>query len=91
MSDIVASRLPRSTDTPYPAVSASGPRGRRDGFSREELVADIAALVRPAVPDLPAAEFEALVRRMADVELKYRDRFTPTWSPVLPPPGTRER
>lgn len=77
-------------------MSDPGPRAPRARFSRaalsrEQLVADIAARVRPAVPDLPAGEFDALVRRMADLELKYRDRRTPAWSPSLPPPGAGER
>ena len=76
-------RSPPSTDAPYLAVSDSGPRGPRAALSREQLLTDIAARVLPAVPDLPADEFEALVGRMADLELKYRNRLTPTWSTAL--------
>ena len=54
----------------------------------EGLVADIAERVRPAVPDMPPAEFEQLVRRMAQLELKYRLREQVTsWQQVTPSYG----
>ena len=37
----------------------------------EQLRADVSRRLRPAVPGMPAEEFDALVRRIVAVELKY--------------------
>ena len=63
-------------------------RSRRAELSPEQLVADIAARVRRVAPDMPADALDALARRMAAVELKYRDRHTPTWLRTPLPPRT---
>ena len=59
---------------------------RFDLSHRDALVADIARRVRPTVPDMPQADFDRLVARMADLELKFRDRAVSTaWRQVTPP------
>jgi len=80
-------RLPSSDPAvPEPAVPRPQPvPRRRTELSPEQLAADIAARVRPVVPDMPAAAFDALVRRMADVELKYRDPERAAWHPSIRP------
>jgi hypothetical protein len=40
--------------------------------ARDALVADITRRVRPAVPEMPLDEFQELVERMADLELRHR-------------------
>ncbi len=40
--------------------------------ARDALIADITRRVRPAVPEMPQDDFEQLVERMADVELRHR-------------------
>ena len=39
-----------------------------------ELKEDIAQRIRPVVRDLPEAEFDALVARMAELQYKYEQR-----------------
>ncbi len=58
---------------------------RFDLPQRDALRADIARRVRPTVPDMPQADFDLLVSRMADLELKFRDRPARTdWRQVTP-------
>jgi hypothetical protein len=58
---------------------------RFDLSLRDALLADIARRVRPTVPDMSQADFDQLVCRMADVELKFRDRAASTdWRQVTP-------
>lgn len=40
----------------------------------EELKEDIAQRIRPVLLDLPEAEFDALVKRMAELQYKYEQR-----------------
>ncbi len=40
--------------------------------ARDALIADIARRVRPAVPEMPQDDFDQLVARMADLELRHR-------------------
>ena len=40
--------------------------------ARDALIADIARRVRPAVPEMPQDDFDQLIERMADVELRHR-------------------
>jgi hypothetical protein len=55
---------------------------------RDALLVDISRRVRPAVPDMPQDEFDRMVGRMADLELKFRDRPARTeWRQVTPPIG----
>ena len=52
------------------------------------LMADIAGRLRPVVSDMPESEFTALVRRMAEVEMKYHLHQVETdWRQVTPPLG----
>ena len=58
---------------------------RFDLSLRDALLADIARRVRPTVPDMSQADFDQLVSRMVDVELKFRDRAARTdWRQVTP-------
>jgi hypothetical protein len=58
---------------------------RFDLSLRDALLADIARRVRPTVPDMSQADFDQLVSRMADIELKFRDRAASTdWRQVTP-------
>jgi hypothetical protein len=52
----------------------------------DELVADISVRVRPVVPDMPQADFDAMVLRMARLELKYAigRSLTPRGMPAIP-------
>jgi hypothetical protein len=61
---------------------------------RDALVADITRRVRPAVPEMPQDEFDQLVERMADMELRYRAATDagilalltdPRGNPIVPP------
>lgn len=40
--------------------------------ARDALIADITRRVRPAVPEMPQDDFDQLVARMADLELRHR-------------------
>ena len=53
----------------------------------EELVADIAGRLRPVLPEMPQAEFDALVHRIAGVKAKWSHTpVTPPGSmPAIPP------
>ena len=53
----------------------------------EELVADIAGRLRPVLPEMPQAEFDTLVRRIAGVKAQWaRGPVTPAESqPAIPP------
>lgn len=53
----------------------------------EELVADIAGRLRPVLPEMPQAEFDTLVRRIAAVKAQWaRGPVTPPESrPAIPP------
>lgn len=42
--------------------------------SYAKLLDDIRARVRTACPDMPEFEFSALTARMAEIEMKYRQR-----------------
>ena len=58
---------------------------RFDLSQRDALLADIARRVRPTVPDMPQADFDQMVARMADLELRFRDRPVRTdWRQVTP-------
>lgn len=58
---------------------------RFDLSLRDALLADIVRRVRPTVPDMSQADFDQLVSRMADLELKFRDRAVSTeWRQVTP-------
>ncbi len=48
----------------------------------EELVADIAGRLRPVLPEMPQAEFDALVHRIAGVKAQW------SHTPVTPPGST---
>ena len=53
----------------------------------EQVRADVARRVRPAVPTMPHVEFDALVDRIVAVELKYdARRRTPGAMPRVPSP-----
>ena len=39
---------------------------------RDALVADVSHRVRPAVPEIPQDDFDQLVERMVDLELRCR-------------------
>ena len=41
--------------------------------ARDALIADITRRVRAAVPEMPQDDFEQLVARMADLELRHRE------------------
>lgn len=41
---------------------------------RDALIADIAHRLRPVMAQVPQEEFDALVARMVDIELKYQRR-----------------
>jgi len=43
-----------------------------------ELIADITRRIGPACRHMPADEFDAMVRRMAEVEYKYEQRGSAT-------------
>jgi hypothetical protein len=47
--------------------------------SFEELMADIGRRLRPVLPEMPAADFDALVHRIATVKAKW------SHTPVTPP------
>jgi hypothetical protein len=49
----------------------NGSRTRPGPTTLEHLTADIARRLRPVVSGMPPAEFDALVRRMAELELKF--------------------
>jgi hypothetical protein len=56
--------------------------------SFEELMTDIGRRLRPVLPDMPAADFDALVRRIATVKAQW------SHTPVTPPhasPAVRPR
>jgi hypothetical protein len=56
--------------------------------TREQLTADIAARVRPTVPDMPPGAFDEMVAHMVEVDLKYRQPLTATaWRQVTPALG----
>lgn len=57
--------------TPLPRAAS------RDDLSPAELAGEIAARLRPVVPHMDTGEFDALVRRIAAVEVKYRVPATP--------------
>ena len=58
---------------------------RFDLSLRDALLADVARRVRPTVPDMSQADFDQLVSRMVDLELKFRDRAVSTaWRQVTP-------
>jgi hypothetical protein len=40
----------------------------------EGLMADISARIRPVVPTMPQEQFDAMVREMADLQLRYGAR-----------------
>lgn len=48
----------------------------------EELVADISGRLRPVLPEMPQAEFDALVHRIAGVKAQW------SHTPVTPPGTT---
>lgn len=46
---------------------------------RDALVRNISKRLRPVCSKMPAAEFDAMVQQMADIELKYANQTTPTY------------
>lgn len=65
----------------------------------DALIADISARVRRVVPQMPQDEFDALVRRMAELELRYAEReitgemaaIALTLRPIASPEPSAER
>ena len=57
----------------------------RYDLTRGELRASLIDRVRPVCPDLSDDEFEALIERMVEVELRWRDpmRLTRDPAPLL--------
>ena len=58
-------------------------RGADDGpnvarSKRAALVKSISKRLRPVCSQMPSAEFDAMVRQMADIELKYANQSTPS-------------
>lgn len=45
---------------------------------RNGLIKNISKRLRPICSRMPAAEFDVMVRRMADIELKYADQTAST-------------
>jgi hypothetical protein len=45
---------------------------------RKALIASISRRLRPVCSQMPIVEFDAMVRDMADIELKYADQTAPT-------------
>ena len=59
------------------------PRSRGDDPSiheskRAALIKGISKRLRPVCSRMPTVEFDAMVREMADIELKYADHAAPT-------------
>lgn len=60
----------------------------------DALVANISQRIRPLVPEMPQLAFDEMVRHMAQVELKFRDRpgggylrTPPIGAPTVTPPN----
>ena len=45
---------------------------------RSALIKSMSKRLRPVCSHMPPAEFDAMVRNMADIELKYADQAAPT-------------
>ena len=45
---------------------------------RQSLIKSITKRLRPICSRMPVAEFDAMVHRIADIELKYGDQSTPS-------------
>lgn len=45
---------------------------------RNALIKSISTRLLPVCPRMPPAEFDAMVRNMADIEMKYSDQTTPS-------------
>lgn len=66
-----------------------GSEGDRSLPTRDELlaaaIADLEQRIRRVLPHAPDADFRTLVRRMAEVQLKYAGRADPRpWRPSPP-------
>lgn len=84
LSRFVRSPLPAPSPNPHPVFRVS--------VTPAQLRADVARRLRPAVPGMPQAEFDALVERIVAVELKYDARrltssVTSASPAVARPPG----
>lgn len=62
---------------------------RRPHFTREELLVDVADRLRSVCRSMPPAEFEALVARIVEVELKYRGARESDLAAFREPPPPR--
>lgn len=45
---------------------------------RVTLIENISKRLRPVCSKMPSTEFDAMVQRIADIELKYADQSTPS-------------
>ena len=45
---------------------------------RDALIKSISKRLRPVCSKMPSAEFDAMVGEMADIELKYANKSTPS-------------
>ena len=66
----------------YFPPTAMASRTRRAGDNqrekRDSLIRNISRRLRPVCKEMPQREFDAMVRRMAEIELKYAGQATPS-------------
>jgi len=59
-------------------LSPKDPANDDTAARHRELVKNIAKRLRPVCANMPDSEFDAMVQRLADLELKYANRSTPS-------------